>query len=441
MYTADREDVDPGTSTVHAIAVLPPVVYVTPGDEFTVQARLYDGENGALPAPAGLLAWDRGIGLTERAQGGDSIVLKAAATSGSNVRTTVTAKVGEHRGIAVIVILDPNAAGTRDSVWTDYTSGGSPDVVLIDDTLASAAVDDSVVSFSQVGPLGDLHGGPGEIARLSSNQAFRILGVTWASGQNVVNFRTSGTGGTDLESGLAARVNLPSAHSYTIWIASSASDSRAKAEDDAKYADQVLRRQRTGLALQPVIRSATGSGTFTLDIDEFTGSCIWVPGRLFDLGVPSTGATFAPESLNVVYVDEILAPPAPEEVPASTLLAGYSCPWDPNIGTVILISKALRSGGTLTHELGHGLGLREPYGGHTLLVDGFSYTNLMWPYETDAAIAPRSTFSLGQAFRINLDEYSWVPRITGISRVCDALGRDRSCPVLARDLVSLPPLP
>jgi hypothetical protein len=434
FYTADRPEVDPSDAAIVALDVVPQNVYVSPGDIFVMRARMLDGQNGVLPKHD-QLAWTRGTGLTELGRGGDSIVVKAAATSGANVRAFLKAQVGAYEATAWIVILDPAAAGTVDSVWSDYALGAVPDAVLIDDTLAATPVDDSLVAFVEMGLLGDLSGGTGEIARFSSHEAFRLQSVPWDSRQNTVDLRTSGT---DDDEALTTTATLPRSYSYTIWIASSASDSRDNAEADAEYASGVLTRQRTGLALQHVIKNAAGSGAFTVQIDEDSRDCIWVPQRLFDLGVPSTGDTFAAESLNVVYVDQILAASSNEEVDAPTILSGFSCQWDPNIGLVIIISKRLRGGGTLTHELGHALGLRAPYGGHTLLVDAFSYTNLMWPYEWDAVSAPRSTFSLGQVFRINLDKQSWIARLSGVSRLCDPLGIDRSCPILARDLLPLP---
>ena len=103
-----------------------------------------------------------------------------------------------------------------------------------------------------------------------------------------------------------------------------------------------------------------------------------------------------------------------------------------------MISNGLWSSGTLAHELGHTLGLRVPYSGHTLLVEGFGSSNLMWPYESDASHAPRASYSLGQVFRINLDSRSWMRMYTTESRRCDGTDGDRFCPALARDVAPLP---
>lgn len=429
MYSEDRPEVDEASLTVSALHVIPPTVFVTPGAAFIMRARMLDQEKGLLPKHP-QLAWALGSSLTEQSRGGDSIVVKAGTVSpGTSVNTSLSAQLGTVTASAKIVILAPNAAGPLDSVLGDYRAGAFPDVALIDDTLASVPVNDSLVAFVGIGLLGDLTGGTGEVARLSTDQSFHLRSVTWQGAMNDLVDLRSATG----------TPNAMLRPSFTVWIATSVAGGAAAAQDDIASALAVLRRQRTGLAPQPHVRPATGAGVFVLERGP-NFECLGVAGKLNDLGVPSTAwpGALAPESLNVVYVDDILDPPSASEVAVSARLAGYSCPRDLSAGWVVLISRQLRSGGTLAHELGHALGLLEPHWGHTRFQPGFSYTNLMWPYETDAARAARSSFTLGQAFRINIDDHSWLPMLTGTSRNCDSLGVDRSCPPLESDVVALP---
>lgn len=440
MYCKDRPDLTPDPTdaggapmpTVTAVAVVPPLVYVTPGAKFVLYARMYDHLKGVLPQHP-QLKWTVAAGLLERGRGRDSVRVEAlpAATTSA---TSVTATIGTLSATATIIVLAPGAAAptSPDSVLGDDMAWSTPDVVLLDDTLASPPVNDSVVAFVKVGLLGNLSGGPGEVARLSANQSFRTKPTTWQTGKNVVDLTSGGSG--------PSVANTPRHPSFTIWLTSTATEVDSTAEADAAHAVAVFGRQRTGLALRHTMSWASAAGDFLLEQGpEPKLECLGLRTKLEGLGVPAgTSTTFAPESLNVVYVNDIVVPPGEGDVPISAGLAGYACTADPVIGSVIFISMPLRNAGTLTHELGHALGLLEPEWGHTKYLPGFSYTNMMWPYEWDATTVPRSTFSLGEAFRLNIDDHSWARRFSGQARDCDSLGVGRSCPLLEKDLVKLP---
>lgn len=418
MYYGDRPEAEGTASIVKALDVIPPAVYVTPGAVFVMRARMLDQENGVLPEDA-RLTWTRGASLAEVGRGKDSIILKASAvTPGTSVPTSLAAQLGTLNASAKIVILAPGAVGTMDSVLGDYRASTFPDMALVDDTLASTPVNDSLFAFLGIGLLGDLVGGVGEVARLSTDQSFRVQSVNWRVANNDL---------VDLRSG-AGIMNALRQPSFTVWIATGVADGVAIAQGDVAHAFAVFRRQLTGLGLQATFRPATSVGVYVLELGP-NGRCRDLALRLPELGVPSDAQSVAPESLNVVYVDDILSPPSGGEVPVSAVLAGYSCPPDPNAGSVVFVSGRWRSGATLTHELGHALGL-----GHTLSLPGFSYTNLMWPYESDAARAARSIFTLGQAFRINIAPESWLHWVIGTSRICAG----QSCPPLEKDVVRLP---
>lgn len=90
-----------------------------------------------------------------------------------------------------------------------------------------------------------------------------------------------------------------------------------------------------------------------------------------------------PDRLNVYYL------PLP--------FTGMICDDDRNVIFVGLVKKP----GTLAHEFGHALSLLGP-GGHPNDLPGFEATNVMWVRDS----TPRNHFSLGQAFRMNVDETS-----------------------------------
>jgi len=430
-YTADRPDVavvDAAAPVVKALAVIPPVVYVTPGAKFVLYARMFDHDNGVLPEH-GQLKWAHGAGLKEEDHALDSIRLEARPAAVTST-TSVTATIGTLTATAQIIVLAGSVSGSADIVRGDDTPWTAPDVVLLDDTLATPPINDSLIAFVKIGVLGNLRGGAGEVARLSTNQGFRLLPTTWHSGSDVV----------DLSAGAAtSTINALRRPAFTIWIASTSSTADAATESDAGYAFSLFTRQRTGLTLRHTTKVASSWGNYVLELGSGPKvECLGLQAKLENLGVPTSSQAFAPESLNVIYVDDIVDPPIAGEVEASAGLNGYACSADPALGSVILISLHLRNGGTLTHELGHVSGLLEPNWGHTEFEPGFSYTNMMWPYEWDATKAPRSTFSLGQAFRINVDDHSWLRWLTGQARNCDSLRIGRSCPLLEQDLVRSP---
>lgn len=94
---------------------------------------------------------------------------------------------------------------------------------------------------------------------------------------------------------------------------------------------------------------------------------------------------------------------------------GYSCK-SPN-GVVILG----RGAGALTfvHELGHTLGLRPwgapnnddpgfPWTGHTNKNPDILRNNVMWSRPNDGGSGHRNEFTLGQIYRMNFDDRSWI---------------------------------
>lgn len=420
---SDADRPEPPSAAITSLKLLPANVYVIPGAVFIMRVSMLDTEGGFRPSDPQLI-WGVSSNLTIVDQGRDSVVLQAANIgSTASVPTKLTASLGTLSASADIWILAQNASGSVDSVRADYRSGMWPDLLLLDDLSAPKPVDDSLIAFVGIGLLGDLSGGAGEAARLATDQAFYLETVTWHSTRDMI----------DMESATDDNVSPPLTPTFTVWIATGDAAAPTHVDEDADRAIQIFQREYTGVNLRPVRKTAAGSGTFKLERGP-NGECLSLVTKLQAIGVPVTSSAFSKESLNVVYVDDILLPPTTSNfVNVSSSFSGYTCPWDPTVGTVILINAPARGTGTMAHELGHALGLHEPDTGHTISVSGISYTNMMWPWEYDITNAPRSTFSLGQAFRVGIDDHSWLRFWGADSRDCDPTGVDRSCPPLEKD--------
>ena len=135
---------------------------------------------------------------------------------------------------------------------------------------------------------------------------------------------------------------------------------------------------------------------------------------------------------------------------------GYNCvdTMTGNSGpkpNIIFISLGARTPSTLVHELGHALGLQGPTGhtgppglwGVDTAMTGFTPTNIMWTGLDPDEAAQQKHLSLGQAYRMNAANESWLHANgaavsgSGLSaRACHAKSwLDKApCPPLAFDV-------
>ena len=435
MYCADPPEVEGPTvavSSVKHLDVVPPRAYATPTSDVVLYARMLDNANGVLPAHPDLV-WTIGLGLSRTTDGGDSIVLHVTATA-PGTDLTVTAAIGSTgvSGSAIIKVLAPTAPGTADVIFANGRTV-APDVVLVRGKIASGTTTDSLVAFAKAGVLGNFHA-HGQIFRLATDQRFLMWSGNMRPGRKEVDIRNT-----------SAEPYSPSVaviDATTVGMGSALTD-------DVGYAISTFARQRTGITFTHAATRAPFRGNVTLNLGDHS-ECLEMGNALAPFGIPSSA--LAPNRLTVVYVDDIFEPvttasgtdatTSAEPDLQSSGLRGYACPYDPQVGTVILISTAVRSGTTLAHEFGHAFGLVEPWAGHIDGITGFSYTNLMWAFGSDAQKNARSVLTLGQAFRINVDDHSWLFHVglpTWAKRDCsDDPDNDALCPKLGRETVPLP---
>jgi hypothetical protein len=144
---------------------------------------------------------------------------------------------------------------------------------------------------------------------------------------------------------------------------------------------------------------------------------------------------YSPDALNVYYV-------AQAEKPTGGTYAGWYCGSLETLESVrdphmIFISFSQRNFTVLSHEVGHALGLLHTGSGTSAATfdqasstpNPFANDNIMW----DAASAPRSSFALGQAFRMNFDVRSILFSLALRSppgRPCECTLMSVSCPIV-----------
>ena len=197
----------------------------------------------------------------------------------------------------------------------------------------------------------------------------------------------------------------------SVWVMDDATAVLAR-QDLAKAGD-LFRRNRAGVRFAGSVRkfsevSADSSASRIVreGIRRDTASNDLVCEKLGAI----RGREFnSPDRLNVYYVDDsftgrncaILATPSACTGDAAAFPAG-----DGNISFIGTRATVV----TLSHELGHAFGLRPSRcGAHTNDLPGFSKDNIMAvpPPNTPRDGDTRSSFSLGQVFRMNTQEDGW----------------------------------
>lgn len=203
------------------------------------------------------------------------------------------------------------------------------------------------------------------------------------------------------------------------------------ARNDVDWANVLYQDNGVGVRINAQYHPVSTSG----DLSAFVGAdpydCVIPPTLPSD--PTKTDYAYEPAAVSVYYVDRINFPPDPSYpsvrgIQCHYWYSGNPAGTPPGKGPVIFISYSHHSPVTLAHELGHALGLNDEEGRlgrlnimHNLLPDG--------PLGADA----RSRFKVGQAFRMNVWNDSWIntrlPRPP--HRTCDDA---QHCPPMGWDV-------
>lgn len=384
---------------VTQIEIVPPTVVVGSDPEggpttFELEARLWTGPkanrlSAAAPEAPGDLKWTVGPWLTQEVQSGNRVILQLPPGVLPTSPAAVNASLG---GITSapgpeIRFATPLAVPGQDVLTSGYTPDGQPNVVLVngkwDDTERCAV---RLFAFVRRTPLGNVDQCAGTdpgwgAAVLAEDHAMTFTPAEWS-------------GDVTMEAGPSQRPvrSLPVVLRVVVGKGVDPNKVRNLAMADIDVASGILARSRAGISLNVVDHSETASAVPTLVSDCLSGD------DLRNQGDPELTPESQPGAALYLYY-----------VNAMGNARGLACAGnDAHPQAAIFISWEAQSATTLVHEVGHALGLTLPGKGHSDDLSGFDVGNVMTSGINDQDPNGRNRFSVGQVFRMNVDQASWL---------------------------------
>jgi hypothetical protein len=204
----------------------------------------------------------------------------------------------------------------------------------------------------------------------------------------------------------------------------------AQAKVDVNLVNRIYGLNRVGIRVDVngYVRLSPQTGDLLAEVGAEPYSCV-APRSL-------PAARYDPARVSIYYVDHVDYPPDPLHPSVRGITCHYWYSGNPAVlidgnpgkGPVVYISYDRHSNVTLAHELGHVLGLQDELGRlgsvnvmHNLLPDG--------PLGADA----RSRLTVGQAFRMNVFDHSWINKRLPAPPNLRACTVAEPCPEVATD--------
>jgi hypothetical protein len=444
-YCGEPEQPEPKPA-IATIEIIPSPLSAPGGAHFIVRARLRDQWGNILPSVrAKMTTWSVKPGLRLIAGIGDSAVIEA--NPGPEVALPYSAEVTASldviagTGTVIIVPPGPKVGAKTDWIKSDFNEADPPTVALIDGTFPRAETSirrsDSVVAFVGGSPLETFECDDGldcgDAILFAPGHALSHAAFRWTQGCDLLNYTSSGDNNGDCSAigAISRPVPTPLKVEVIVWNYSSGGN-RNQIGGDIAYAEDVFSQPLIGISLQISQRDVPGAGTTFIthgvkcQSDE--------PNDITSQISSIAQSEFKPDRISVVYVDGINRAVGDE--------TGFTCPYDPSEGSVILMSTSGVGNSALAHELGHALGeWTHPAPVHPDVppprVAGIDPSNLMWSGEVEWAGAARRNLTLGQLAQMNLSDFSFVKRsrISGgeaLSCQPDPMS-EVPCPRMAKD--------
>jgi hypothetical protein len=292
-----------------------------------------------------------------------------ATSEGSSAQVTITVSAP---GAADRIVFSTNAGADLVVTLLDgrYLPGGTAQCV---NDLVLSGVTDATLAANMLSPGG-----------------CRTEAVTFSVGDAMLDEDDAAV--VSWTDGSADAVTLDLAGPFlgvptVIWVNSTGladlAAKRAAIGNDLAHIQDVLDQSRTGIQL-------IGDASGLPDIKD-AGSTPLGQGCT-EVSTAQAGGMHTAEYLNIYYVNGV-----------TDGRAGWYC-YQQDAANVAYVDLAAAVT-TLGHEIGHALGLLEPWNGHVDVMDGFpdDGSNVMW-----IGIGTRDHVSIGQAFRMNSSSWSWV---------------------------------
>ncbi|MCI0433755.1 MAG: hypothetical protein L0271_08895 [Gemmatimonadetes bacterium] len=410
-----------GPNAIDSVVIVPPVVFAEDNAPFLVEAWALDDRGRRRPFP-GAVPWTVPAGITAANSNVNPALLTGRLPAGLDAVTLsgITATINGRTSPAAQAIISQTGA-TMDQLILSATADALPAAVLIDAATSGAgcAVDITVVLVGRAALPDNLTDAcASEMALFSAGHGAHldrsaVLAATspWTTGVDEVTIST-----------LDPLLPVPLAY---YWATGSTVDlGTLKAQ--VGNANQILQTSRVGVSFDPPSLAQVQVGPELTILQANCGSAETLLATVLDLDVAF---------LYIIYAKDIIVGGKGFTcVPAATRPAGF-----------IVMSVNTMIDKTLAHELGHMMGLLEPFNGHTndkaIPIEGFDWSNFMWAWDVAHASVYRIRASLGQAYRMNFHDASWIVQSIrpnpSVPCQCDPYA-DSPCPKLSADVFPTP---
>jgi hypothetical protein len=392
----DPPDPEKAASDVESVQIVPPSVWVTPGAEFVLRARVLRKGFVLDPGSAATPLWSAGPATTVTVEGIDGgvaegvgvVVRVPADASGAG---TVKVALGNRAATAQVTVLAATSLSSTsdDVVWDDRKPAALtfPGVVLAEGTVGSGPCPAyHVAAYAGAAPVGNLTSACyGDVSLFTQSQGLEFTAHQWqdAAGEQVHLPVTNPLLPTPVnEMHVVVRAAVTPTQGFEVV--------EAAVRSALRHAAGVYDSNRVGLTF-------VLAGDKVHDIRTVQGDD-WVP----EITKSATGYV-CPGPKDLTHKDSLVVfVVAGLSVGGASGYKGFTCARSPTEGQVIFVAfphLAL----TLAHELGHAtIGP-----GHPKLAEGFPSDNLLVLVPPSATGAPPGHVSIGQAFRATRGAQSW----------------------------------
>jgi hypothetical protein len=425
-------DPPPSTSTAApTINVKPVSVYAHPGATFEMRARVFEADGyplGELDA-ASQVEWMPATATVKVTPVPGWPQRATLAVGAANQFTAfpdtiqIVARVQAHPAVTAtffVVVFDDAVAGAQDVVRSPVSGVSLPSVAILDGIDGLGTHNDSLVAFVGEGLLGDFQGGgttvnlgSGSItvgaaaAVMATDHRMAVGPRTWQASRDVVEYHDGS--GTPPDAPYTIPVEVWNA-SGAVWddpVSATALDVELATATLLGITNAIHRDSRTGIRFT-IDPTPTDLGA--APISDAKQSCT-DPSNEPVLNQPGSPVPLDVAVLHVVWVTDL-------KTSGGFTYAGWSCEPGSVPAAIIFMNWGSYMSGTLAHEFGHSLGLRDPDThtgtdgvGHVFYIqpaNAFDAGNLMAFGAPATKNYARHYLTLGQGYRMNVHLQSWL---------------------------------